>query len=96
MATMKKFIAAIALMGALAAPAFAGEREGDVAVYTRTDGVKLMRIAEKATLDEITKNAVALDDHAMVVMNNGKFYLVNDSKVSGGKMISEVLKPRSP
>ena len=94
MATMKNTLAAIMLLATAASPAFANDREGDLAVYARTGGVQLMRITDKAMLDEITRGAVPLDDHAMVVMNGGKFYLVNDHKMASGKMISEILKPR--
>ena len=94
-ATMKTAFAAMMLLAALAAPAFAEHgKEGDVAVCSRADGVKQMKIASAVMLDEITKGVVPLDDHAMVVMNHGKFYLVLDHKMANGEMVSALLAQR--
>jgi len=42
-------------------------------------------------LDDMTKGLTPLADNAMVVMHNGKFYLVLDHKMPNGKMLSEML-----
>jgi hypothetical protein len=87
-------IAAMALLFAFAAPAFAeSERmtEGSVTVFMKTGATAIMHVTDKAMLDDITRGAVQLDDHAMLVMHDGKLFLVADHKMANGKLISEAL-----
>ena len=81
---------------AMAAPSFAdmGDhplKQGEITVYSTSGAVTQMQVNDKAMLDEITKDATVLDDHTMVVMNNGKLYLVKDHKMANGKTVSEVI-----
>jgi len=94
MANIKKIIATIALLGAFASPVFAEspqEIEGKVTAYRTTGAVVQMTVKNKAMLDDMTKGLTPLADNAMVVMHNGKFYLVLDHKMPNGKMLSEML-----
>ncbi len=87
--------AAMALLFAFTAPAFAeSERmtEGTITVYMKSGATAVMHVADKAALDSITKGAMQLDDHAMVVMHDGKLFLVTDHKMENGKMVSEFLQ----
>ena len=86
--------AAMAVLFAVATPAFAaGERmsEGAVFGFMKSGETVQTKITNKAMLDEITHGAIQLDDHAMVVMHDGKLFLVNDHMMSNGKLISDNL-----
>ena len=89
-------IAAAALFGGVmmstASPARAGmeehnQKEGAVIIYTAKGGFMQADITDKAMLDDITRGAPVLDDHTMVVMHNGKFYLVADKATANGKTV---------
>jgi hypothetical protein len=92
MPNMKHLIAGLLMAGALAMPAFADDRgpmQGLVTVFTKS-GMTQMMVASTKVLDESVKDAVVLEDHAMVISHNGKMYLVKDHKLSSGKMVSEL------
>lgn len=94
MARRTNIIATMALLCAFVAPAFAGAermQEGEVTAFMKSGTVTQMHVADKAMLDEITHGAIQLDDHAMVVMHDGKLFLVTDHMMSNGKMITDIL-----
>jgi hypothetical protein len=95
-ARFRTIIAAVALVGGLmlsnAGPARAemeehGQKEGAVTVYTAKGGTMQAEFTDKAMLDKITAGAQVLGDHTMVVMHNGKFYLVADKMTDNGKTV---------
>ena len=99
MANIKKFIATIALLGAIASPAFAEspqEIEGKLTAYHTSGAVAQMTVTNKTMLDDMTKGLTPLADNAMVVMHNGKFFLVLDHKMPNGKMLSDMLHDNTP
>jgi len=99
-ARFRTAIATAALIGSMnfaaATPVFAAmeehtQKEGTITIYMATGAVMQGETADKAMLDEITRDATVLDDHTMVVMHNGKLFLVKDHKMSNGKMVSEIV-----
>jgi hypothetical protein len=92
---MRHWFATVALVGLLSAPAFAGEsngfQDGDVTIYTRSGGIIHMMITDKKLLDEITRDAMVLPDDPMIVVHNGKTYMVKDRMMPNGHMLSQVM-----
>lgn len=90
---LKYLVAAAALSGAFALPAFAGENngfaEGAVNVYMKDGGYVQTMVRDAKMLDDLVKGGTEIAAGSMVVMHNGKTYLVRDAKMSDGMMMSE-------
>jgi hypothetical protein len=80
-------LAAAATM-AVAAPAFA--ENADVMVVFPDGHTALMPVDTK-TADMTMKSATAITSPIMVLVSNGKAYMVADTKMSDGKMLSDYL-----
>jgi hypothetical protein len=92
MVNFKTLIAGMLMIGAVAMPAFADDRqpmEGLVTVFTKA-GMTQMMVANPSLLDDAVKGAEVLEEHAMVISHNGKMYLVKDHKLSSGRMVSDL------
>ena len=80
-------LAAAATM-AVAAPAFA--ENADVMVVF-PDGHTALMPVDSSTADTAMKTATAITAPIMVMVSNGKAYMVSDSKMPDGKMLSDYL-----
>ena len=98
MTNMKQMIAGLLMSVALATPALAAERldpmDGSVTIFTKTGMMQTM-VTDTAMLDQIIKGATVIDDHTMIVNHNGKMYLVKDTKLANGKMVSDTITEHS-
>jgi len=56
------------------------------------DGRTMMRtVRDRAMLDELVKKGKPLEAGQMIVMSGGKTYIVEDSRMPDGKMLTEML-----
>ncbi len=93
----KQAIASLALMGALASPAFAEGQarsaltENTMLMTTPSGEVVQMNITDPAMKDLMMKDAMPMTDHVMMMMHGGKMYMVHDKKMPDGKMLSDMM-----
>jgi hemin uptake protein HemP len=94
MKIVKTLAASILLAGLFAAPAFADNASGDhdaFIMFTK-NGVMQVPMAANAMIDEVVKGGTLIDDKSIIVMHNGKTYLVKDTKMSNGQMLMEYIQ----
>ena len=93
-------IAGLAVIGALASPAFAQGEGGralaelpDSTFVLVTPGGKMMerKITDPAMAKMMMKDATPMTAGTMMMMHGGKMYMVPDQKMSDGRMLSEMM-----
>ena len=93
----KHAIASLVLMGSLVSPVFAqGETPdstfGDnVMTFTTPTGKTVKKTMPPSVMaDLVTKGAMPMTAGVMMMMHQGKMYMMNDQKMPDGKMMSDM------
>ena len=96
MKKMTTLAATLLIAGMFAAPAFAagnGEHgSGDTFLMFTKGGVMQMAMNSDPMIDDVVKSGMLIDDKSIIVMHNGKTYLVKDMKMSNGQMLFDYAK----
>jgi hypothetical protein len=84
----------VLLAGSFAAPAFAINESDSRDMFFRFMQTGFMQIQMKSNpmIDEVIKGGMLIDDKSIIVMHNGKTYLVKDMKMSNGKMLTDYIE----
>ena len=93
----RRAIMGLALAGALAAPAIAAEGgEGSwkltdsMVILTMPNGaVTQKKVTDASTSAMLMKEAKPLAAGVMIMMHDGRVYMITDTKMANGKMLSE-------
>jgi hypothetical protein len=91
---LKSVVAAMALSVVFAVPAFAegnGFNDGFVTLFMKNGGFMQKALPDPKLLAELVKGGTEISPGSMVVMYNGKTYLVHDAKMASGTMMSEIV-----
>ena len=101
MTYLKHAIASLVLAGCLVSPAFAqGESPdatyGENVVTFTTPGGTVVRKTVSATVmaNIMARNPTPLAQGVMLMMHQGKMYMLNDQKMADGKMMSDTVMSR--
>jgi len=92
-----KVIASLALLGALAGPAFAAGEGGpgiygeNQVVVTLPSGNVQTKTADAAMMDMMMKEAAPMASGIVMMMHGGKMYFMTDHKMPNGKMMSDIV-----
>lgn len=92
-------VMSLACVGALVSPAFAQGDLGGLPSYTDdlvtmtspTGTVIQKRMTDRAMMDMMVKEAAPMEAGTVMMMHNGKMYMMKDHKMPNGKMMSEIL-----
>lgn len=93
---LKYVIASLLILGSLASPAFAQGENADrpygsgTWTFTTPSGEVTRRTLTPAMTAELTKDASPMTVGTMMVMHDGKMYIVLDKKMANGKMLSDM------
>jgi hypothetical protein len=97
MRVFKQAVVGLAMLGALAAPAIAAE--GGEGHWQLTDGMVITtlpngavvqkKVTDATTAATLMKEATPLAAGVMIMMHDGKVYMITDKKMPNGKMLSE-------
>lgn len=97
MSYFKQIIVSVAFVGALASPAFAqGGGEGtmfmdETMLMATPNGAVVKKPMDKAMQEMMMKEAMPMTAGVMMMMHDGKMYMVTDKKMSNGKMMSDMV-----
>jgi len=97
---LKFAIASLLMLGSLAAPAFAQGENPDkpygsgVMTFTTPSGTIERRTVPPAVMAEMTKGAMPMTAGTMMMMHEGKMYMMADKKMPNGKMMSDMAMGR--
>jgi len=89
-------IASLLMLGGLATPAFAQGETPDkpygsgVMTFTTPEGAIMRKTVPPATMAEMTKGAMPMTTGTMMMMHEGKMYMLPDRKMPDGKMMSDM------
>ena len=89
-------LASLLVLGSLASSAFAQGESPDKPygsgtwVFTTPSGQVMRRTLTPAMTAELTKDATPMTVGTMMVMHDGKMYIVLDKKMANGKMMSDM------
>lgn len=89
-------VASLLLMSSLAMPAFAQGETPDkpygsgVMTFTTPTGTIVRRPVPPAVMAEMTKGVMPMTAGVMMMMHDGKMYMVPDHKMADGKMMSDM------
>jgi len=92
----KQAIAGLLLAGSIASPAFAQGETLDkaygsgVMTFTTPDGSIVRKSVPAATMKEMTEGAMPMTAGVMMMMHDGKMYMMADKKMPNGKMMSDM------
>lgn len=93
-------VAGVLMMSSLAVPAFAqGENpdkpygSGEM-TFTTPSGTTTRRVVPPAVMSEMTKGAMPMSSGIMMMMHEGKMYMMPDQKMPNGKMMSDMAMGR--
>ena len=93
---LKYAIASLVILASLASPAFAQGENADKPYGSGTwtfitpSGEVMRRTLTPAMTAELTKDATPMTVGTMIMMHDGKMYIVLDKKMASGKMMSDM------
>lgn len=89
-------IASLLLVGSLASPAFAQGETADksygagVMTFTTPSGTISRKTVPPAMMAEMTKGVMPMTAGTMMMMHEGKMYMMQDKMMPNGKMMSDM------
>jgi len=93
----KRAIVSLVLMSSFASPVFAQGETPDTTfgdntmTFTTSDGKMVKKAIPPKTMAELmTKGAMPMTAGVMMMMHQGKMYMMNDQKMPDGKMMSDM------
>ena len=88
MKNLKTLAATLLISGMFAVPAFADSgADHDTFITFMHGGVMHMTMKSSAMIDEAIKSGTLIDNKSIIIMHDGKTYLVKDMKMSDGHML---------